>query len=285
MTVVVTGCMGQLGSELCRQLDAEAAGLDLPELDLTRPHQVLTLLTEMRPRAVINTAAYTHVDKAEADADRCRAVNADGVACLAEACRRMNCPLVQISTDYVFGGDTNRQAPYRETDPPHPLAVYGQTKLEGERHATSWEKHFVIRTSGLFGRLGPRSSGNFVETMLELAGRQKRLRVVCDQRSTPTYVPHLARAVLFLLRAADYGTYHVVNSGETTWHGLATELFRQVGIDAEIEPVGTAEYGAAARRPKYSVLDTTKYHNLPGRPEMPHWTVALAEHVATRERG
>ncbi len=285
MKVAVTGAEGQLGAELCRQLGADAIGLDLPELDLANRDRVLATFSRIRPQAVVNTAAFTQVDKAEEDSERCRAVNAEGVAHLAEACRALNCGLVQISTDYVFGGDAGRRTPYRETDPPAPQGVYAHTKLEGERHAAGWPKHFVVRTCGLYGRPGPRSAGNFVETMLRLAKRQKRVRVVCDQHCTPSYVPHVARAIRFLLTTESYGVYHVVNSGQTTWYDLAKEVFVQSGLDVEVEPILTSDYGALAPRPAFSVLDTTKYHGLPGRPAMPHWRDALAEHLASRDHG
>jgi dTDP-4-dehydrorhamnose reductase len=281
MTIVVTGSEGQLGSELCRQLGREAVGLDLPRFELTDRDGVIDTLTRLRPRAVINTAAFTRVDQAEEEVERCRAVNAHGVAHLVEACRTLDCVLVQISTDYVFGGDTARRVPYRETEEPQPQGVYARTKLEGERYSAEWKKHFVVRTCGLYGRLGPRSAGNFVETMLELAGR-RRLRVVHDQHCTPSYVPHVARAIRFLLGTGAYGTYHVANGGETTWYDFAAEIFRRSALEVELEPISTSEYGSKAPRPVYSVLDTGKYRALPGRPAMPPWQAALAEYLTAR---
>ena len=265
---------------MCRQLGGEAVGLDLPQFDLTRPDRVLEVLGEIRPRAVINTAAYTQVDKAEEEVELCRAVNAKGVAHVAEACRRLDSTLVEISTDYVFGGDAARRTPYRETDEPNPQGVYARTKLEGEQEAARWPKHIIVRTCGLYGHLGPHSSGNFVQTMLRLGSRQRRVRVVSDQHCCPSYVPHVARAIRFLLDAQGYGTYHVVNSGEATWYELAVEVFRQSGWEVEVEPITTSEYGAPAPRPAYSVLDTSKYHAVPGSPAMPALQDALAEYLA-----
>jgi len=279
MKIVVTGAGGQLGSELCRQSDTDVVGLDLPEFDLTDRDGVSHQLEQIRPGAIINTAAYTQVDNAEEEPERCRAINAEGVACLVEACRRLDAVLVQLSTDYVFGRDAGRRTPYRETDAPGPLGVYGQTKLEGERYAAGWEKHFIVRTCGLYGWPGPRSAGNFVATMLKLARTGRPLRVVDDQHCTPTYVPHVARAVRFLLATAAYGIYHVVNRGETTWHGLAEEVFRVAGLEVELEPISTAAYGARSPRPAYSVRDAGKYHALAGRPEMPFWQDAVAEYL------
>jgi dTDP-4-dehydrorhamnose reductase len=280
--VIVTGALGQLGSELCRQLGAAAVGLDLPQFDLTDRDGVLAQLRELRPRAVVNAAAYTQVDRAEQEPALCRAVNAAGVAHLAEACRAIDCPLLHVSTDYVFGGNTGRKTPYRETDPPYPQSVYAQTKLDGEHQAAAWEKHFVVRTCGLYGRLGPRTGGNFVETMLRLGRDCKRLRVVRDQHCTPSYVGHVAQAIRFLLETEAYGTYHVVNAGETTWYDFAAEIFRRAGMPVVLEPITAAEYGAPAPRPAYSVLDTAKYHALPGCPIMPSWKEALAEYLTIR---
>jgi dTDP-4-dehydrorhamnose reductase len=282
MTVAVTGAQGQLGGELCRQYGAEAIGLDLPEFDLTDGDAVARRLAALRPTAVINTAAYTLVDRAETERERCRAINVDGVRVLAEACNRLGCPLVQISTDYVFGQGSAQSVPFRETDEPAPRGVYAQTKLEGEREAARSARHLIVRTCGLFGRLGPRSPGNFVETMLRLGAAGKRLRVVDDQRCTPSYVPQVARAVRFLLDSGASGTFHVVNSGSTTWYEFAEASFRLSGMAVAMERITTAEYGALAPRPAYSVLDGGKYHSLPGCPRMSPWEEALAEYLRQR---
>jgi dTDP-4-dehydrorhamnose reductase len=277
MTIVVTGAQGQLGSELCRQLGAAAIGLDLPEFDLTKPRTVRDVLRRLRPETVINTAAYTLVDKAETEAEVCWAVNAQGVDYLVEACRESDCRLVQISTDYVFGGE-NRGTPYFEIDVPSPRGVYAKSKFEGERLAAHCREHIVVRTCGLYGAVGRRSAGNFVATMLRIGRTGKAVRVVADQHCTPSYVPHVARAILFLIEAGARGTYHVVNGGQTTWHGFAVEIFRQAGMDVLVEAITTAEYGAPAARPSYSVLNTAKYHGLAGCPAMPDWRSALAEY-------
>ena len=280
MKIAVTGAGGQLGSELCRLLGDRAVALDLPEFDLTDRELVLGTLRSIRPDAIVNTAAYTLVDKAEDEPELCRRVNTLGTRYLADACRAAGCPLVQISTDYVFDG-IGRSSPYRETDEPRPRGVYAQSKLEAERFAAAWPEHFIVRTSGLYGRPGPRSPGNFVLTMLRLAESRTSLRVVDDQRCTPSYVPHVARAVEYLLGTTAYGTYHVVNSGETTWHGMAAEIFRQSGLSVRLDRISTSEYAARALRPKYSVLDTSKYLGLKGRPALPRWQDALAEFLGS----
>lgn len=281
MNIAVTGAGGQLGGELCRRLGERAISLDLPQFDLTDRDKTIQTLLDLRPGAVINTAAYTLVDRAEQEADRCRRINAEGVAHLAEACRRLDVPLVQISTDYVFGRDLNRSTPYREDDAVGPLGVYAQTKLEGEAQAAAWHKHIIVRTCGLYGRRGPQTAAsNFVDTMLRLGREGKPLRIVDDQYCTPSYVPHVAQALLFLVEAGHFGTYHVVNRGSTTWHGFASEIFRQSDLQVEITRITTAEYGAPAPRPLYAVLDTNKYHAL-GGPAMPTWQNALAEYLQT----
>lgn len=284
MRIAVTGAGGQLGGELCRRLGAGAIPLDLPEVDLTDAEQVRRALGEARPAAVINTAAYTLVDRAEQESARCWAVNAAAVGHLAGACRELECPLVQVSTDYVFGLDAGRTIPYVEDDKPGPLGVYGQSKLGGERQAAAYERHFVVRTCGLYGQKGPRTSAaSFVDTMLRLGRERPQLRVVDDQHCTPSYVPHVARAILFLLDTRAYGTYHVVNSGEATWYDFAAEIFRQAGIEVSLARISTSDYNAPAPRPRYSLLDTTKYHAL-GGPAMPSWREALAEYLRSIDR-
>jgi dTDP-4-dehydrorhamnose reductase len=277
--IAVTGSQGQLGSELCRRLGERAIPLDWPEFDLTNPDKVRETLRGLRPSAVVNTAAYTQVDRAEEESQRCWAVNADGVGCLAGVCEELAVPLLQISTDYVFGGDATRTTPYQEDDHPAPQGVYARSKLAGEQQASAWQQHIIVRSCGLYGRPGANTAAsNFVDTMLRLARQGKALRVVADQRCTPTYVPHLARAVLFLLEGRHFGTYHVVNGGAASWHEFACETFRLAGLSPSMEQITTAQYGAKAPRPLYSVLDTSKYRAV-GGPEMPAWQAALKEYL------
>ena len=284
MKIAVTGAYGQLGSELCRQLGDAAIPLDIDTLDLTDGAATVAQMTALKPSAVINCAAYTHVDKAESDLERCRTINALAVEHLARACGMLDCPLVQISTDYVFGAVRDMPRPWRENDPPSPQGVYARTKLEGEQAAARYAKHLIVRTCGLYARPADAKAVNFVRTMLHLGAERSELRVVADQRCTPTYVPHMARAVLFLVGAANgqpapWGTYHVTNAGETTWNEFAAEIFHLAGMQVAIRPITSAEYDAPAARPSYSVLDTTAYHRL-GGPAMPSWKAALAEYFA-----
>jgi dTDP-4-dehydrorhamnose reductase len=281
MTIVVTGAYGQLGGELCRQLGTAAMPLDIDTLDLTDGPATLERITAIKPEAVINCAAYTAVDKAETEPEKCRAVNVDAVAHLVQACRQLDCPLVQISSDYVFGAAVPSPRPWREDDPCVPQGVYARTKLEGELAAAKHPKHLILRTCGLYSRPSDPRAVNFVKTMLRLGAERRELRIVNDQHCTPTFVPHLAAAILILLgidsKPAPWGTYHVTNTGEATWCEFAAEIFRQAGMQVDIRPISTAEYGAPAARPSYSVLDTSAYHRV-GGPAMPHWKAALLEY-------
>ena len=284
MPIVVTGARGQLGGELRRQLADAAVGLDIDDLDLTDGNAVHAAMGQLRPTAIINCAAYTQVDLAESEPERCYAVNAKAVEHLAKACAELDCPLVQISTDYVFGGGNDLGRPYREDDPTNPEGVYAGTKFDGELAAAKHRKHLIVRTCGLYARPTDRQAKNFVKTMLRLGRSGQPLRVVADQHCTPSYVPHVARAVRFLLSHVQeaagtecWGVYHVTNTGETTWHDFAAEIFRLAKLDVPLQAITTAEYPTAAPRPEYSVLDTSAYHRL-GGDAMPGWQAALAEY-------
>lgn len=280
--IAVTGARGQLGGELCRQLGAKAVGLDLPEFDLLDYDGVRRTLLQMRPSAIVHAAAYTAVDRAEEDAERCFAVNATATGVLTEVARELDCPLLYVSTDYVFGGEPHRTEPFRENDPASPQGVYARSKYEGELKVLMWEKHFIVRTCGLYGRLGPNSPGNFVETMIRLGQTGRVLRVVDDQYCTPSYVVHVARAIGYLLSTSMYGTFHIVNDGFTTWYRFAREIFAILNQPVEIVPITTEEYGAKAPRPRFSVLDTSKYQRFVDAPPLPHWKDALAEYLQQR---
>jgi dTDP-4-dehydrorhamnose reductase len=280
--IAVTGAKGQLGGELYRRLGDRAVPLDIDTLDLTDRQAVSNVLLSISPDLIINCAAYTLVDKAESEPKLARAVNVGAVENLVEVCRRLDCPLVQLSTDYVFGeGRISR--PWTEEDSPSPQSVYAQTKLEGELAAAKWEKHLIVRTCGLYARTSDEKAKNFVKTILRLAETKPELRVVNDQHCTPSYVPHVAEAILFLAeeRAArnrkTCGIYHITNRGATTWHDFTAEILRLAGKKVPLIPITTAEFAATAARPSYSVLDTAKYHSL-GGPEMPTWESALREY-------
>lgn len=285
MKIAVTGAHGQLGYELVRQLGPEAIALDRSSCDLADSASIRRLI-DLRPAAVINAAAYTQVDKAEQEIDLCRQINATAVGELADVCAELDCPLVQVSTDYVFAGISGRSRPFGESDQVAPLGVYATTKYEGERQAARHSKHWIVRTCGLHAAAASdRKFNNFVATMLRVGRERDRLRIVDDQRCTPSFVPHIARAILFLLRespgqlrTSGFGLYHLTNAGDCTWYEFATEIFRRAGIEIALDRISTAEYGATAPRPSYSVLDLAKYRVL-GGPELPDWREGIRDHL------
>lgn len=282
MKIAVIGATGLLGSEICRQRP-DCVGLSRPTIDLTNPETIRRALEESDAEVVINTAAYTEVDKAESEPKLCRAINTDGVRDLCEVCRELNLRLVHVSTDYVFCGNHDRTTPYREDNPTFVEGVYATSKLDAETIVKQLENHVIARVCGLYGQAGqgtPRA--NFVDTMLRLGADRDELKVINDQVSTPSYVPHVARAILFLAEHETTGIYHVVNNGQTSWHELAQEIFRLTDLSVNVLPISTEEWGAAAPRPRFSVLDVGKYEKL-GGPPLPTWQEALAEYLATKQ--
>lgn len=281
--IVITGAAGQLGRELLRQFGDRAMGLTRTDLDLTKIKSIREALVAMRPEAVINAAAYTNVDRAQEEQQLCRAVNMLAVGQIAAACEEVDCPLVQISTDYVFTTEPSQKLPWRENDRPYPLGEYAESKWRGEREAARVERHLIIRTCGLYAAAEHAEARNFVQTIFRFAKAGRPLRVVDDQFCTPSYVPNIATGVKFLLDAAltgnaRWGTYHLTNRGALTWFELAEAVVELAGLAVAVEPISTADYGAPAPRPKYSVLDCGKYREL-GGPEMPMWRDAIEERM------
>jgi dTDP-4-dehydrorhamnose reductase len=253
--VLITGAGGQLGHALQEAFgDEELVPLTHVDWDVSLPPPPGL----SRPDLVLHAAAWTDVDGAEADPQEAAAVNVAGTAHAAA----LGAPLVAFSTDYVFDG--RKHEPYVESDGPEPLSAYGRTKLHGE--AAAGEQAWVVRTSGLFGW----TSKNFVRTMLRLGAERDELAVVDDQRSTPTYVGHLAAAMSPLLELP-YGVYHVAADGDCTWAEFAEAIFEEAGLRCRVTRIASAEWGAKAARPAYSVLRSEK----PGTPHLPHWRVGL----------
>jgi dTDP-4-dehydrorhamnose reductase len=280
---LVLGARGQLGRDLCPRLPGEVIGVGRDRADLTQPHTLQAILKEAQPQVVINCAAYNFVDRAESESDAAFAVNAFGVRALAEACAKQDATLVHFSSDYVFGLKSRHVGPWKVRDAPGPINVYGSSKLAGEYFVRAiCPKHFIIRTCGLYGVWGAGGKGsNLVETMLRLQKSGKPLRVVCDQLCTPTYTADLAEAVVKLIGTDKFGLYHLTNSGSCSWHEFALRIFVLAGITVTIEPISSAEYGAAARRPSYSVLDQRSYCKL-GFPALRPWPEALAVYLQER---
>jgi dTDP-4-dehydrorhamnose reductase len=281
---VLLGASGQLGFDLLRASGppGETIPLTHADLDVLDAGRVQATLRELRPTHVINTVAYNLVDRAEDDRETAFAVNAEAVGTLAETCEALGAALAHFSTDYVFDG--RQRTPYRETDPPRPLSVYGESKLAGERLAQArCSRTFVFRVCGLFGvrRSAGKGGTNFVETMLRLAREGRAIRVVADQVLTPSYTVDLARKAWQVLRADAPGLYHLTNAGETSWYEFARAVFRLAGVEADVSPVSAAEYGARAARPPYSVLDHAALRAI-GLDDLRPWPDALAAYLAER---
>lgn len=276
MNVLVTGADGQLGMSL-RKIAGEYPSCafmfaGFPEYDVADAGCMASLIESAKPDVIVNCAAYTAVDRAESEPDEARRTNALGVAVLASLARERGIGLVQISTDYVFDGTSRR--PYKENDAVNPHTVYGLTKLEGENAVReSGADTVIVRTSWLYSEFG----NNFVRTMLRLAEEKEFLKVVDDQRGSPTYATDLARAVIVLINKGlkGFDIYHYSGCGDTTWYGFAKEIFSLAGKRAGVIPVATADYPSAAHRPLYSVLDTAKIRGT-GAIVRP-WRESLAE--------
>lgn len=276
MKYAVLGANGQLGHDLCPRLPGEVVPLARPAADLTQPQALRATLEELRPDVVVNCAAYNFVDRAESEPEAAFAVNAWGVRALAEICRDLGSVLVHYSTDYVFGLDAKRRTPYTAADAPGPVSVYGLSKLAGEYLVQSIApRHLVVRTCGLYGAWGVGGKGgNFVETMLRVARQGKPLRVVDDQECTPSYTVDIAEATVALLSSGQYGLHHLTNAGACTWYRLACAAFELAGVKADIQPIGSGEWKAPARRPAYSVLACPR--------ELRPWREALGAYLAAR---
>lgn len=265
-----------VGTDLCAELADRGEpvhALSRNELDITDSRAVRAVVTELAPSIIVNCAAYTKVDQAEAEESVANAINGSSVELLAAAANEVGALLVQISTDFVFDG--GKQAPYEVTDPTRPLSVYGRSKLLGELAATHAQKHLIVRTSWLFGVNGP----NFVEAIRNQVRKGTNpLRVVADQHGRPTYTPHLANAIIRLASADVRGIVHYADADACSWYDFAVAI---AGDVVEVRPVSTDEFPRPAKRPAYSVLSTERYERVTGvAPES--WREGLREYLALR---
>jgi dTDP-4-dehydrorhamnose reductase len=279
MRIVLIGADGQLGSDLVRALRRdEVIPLYYPEFDITRAREAREILHRLEPEAVINTAAYHRVDECEDNPQMSFLVNAVAVRNLALTAREDGFVLVHFSTDYVFDGRKRR--PYVEEDPPFPLNVYAVSKLAGEYFVRAIaEKHFLVRTCGLFGEASSREKGyNFVDRMIALAKEGRPLRVVNDQWVTPTSAAELADRIAELIRTPHFGLFHLTSEGECTWYEFARTIFSLLGMTPPIQGVDSATFGARARRPLYSVLENRKAGEI-GVTPFSSWAEALKSYL------
>ncbi len=280
MKVLITGCRGQLGIELCQQLNNlnrsnkrfELLKTDIDTLDITNSFQVHTMVTEEKPDVIINTAAYTNVDACETDELNAFRVNAIGAQNLSAAAFQIGAKMLQVSTDYVFDGTGN--SPKREYDPINPQSVYGQSKALGEKLVLQTNpRHFIVRTAWLYGE-----GNNFVRTMLKLASEKKEINVVNDQIGSPTSTVDLASCIINLIKTDHYGVYHATCEGECSWYDFASRIFAMKSINIKVNPITTKELNRPAKRPAYSVLENFML-KLIGLNNFRQWEDALEEYL------
>lgn len=287
MTIAVFGADGQLGQDLLEVLSPHRlTPLDLPETDITDRASVTKVIRTSNPDWVINAAAMTHVDRCEDDNEQAFLVNAIGARHVAEASQDHGAALVHISTDYVFDG--RKKTPYVEDDDTNPINAYGISKLAGELYVRYLhERHYVVRTSGLYGVHPCRGKGgrNFVDTMLALAADRDELKVVSDEVLTPTFAHDLAQQIARMIETEPTpGVYHATNAGECSWFDFTKEIFKLAGKDIKISETTSAAWGAPARRPAYSVLDNAALREA-GIDVMPDWRDALERFLELSSKG
>ncbi len=255
--LLITGCNGQLGREINKKYagrdDIELVNTDVAELDITNIDEVIKMMEEVKPYAIINCAAHTAVDKCEVDGDNAYKINAIGPRNLSIAATKVGAKMVHVSTDYVFGGDGTQ--PYVEFDQTNPQGMYGKTKLAGEKFVEQFaDKFFIIRTAWLYG-----DGKNFVKTMLRIAENNDTVKVVDDQVGSPTSTAVLADIIDELVWTDNYGLFHGTCEGVCSWADFAEKIFRLAGKDTKVIHVSSEEYAAmypdSAKRPAYSVLD------------------------------
>lgn len=274
--VIVTGADGQLGRAINLQYagsgEYELINTDVGDLDITDIDKVMKFVREIRPYAIINCAAYTAVDACEKEEDLAFRINAIGPRNLSIAATETGAKLMHVSTDYVFDGNGTR--PYVETDPTGPQGAYGRTKLAGENFVREFgDRHYIVRTAWLYG-----DGKNFVKTMLRLAETHDQVRVVMDQVGSPTSADELAKAIAYLLPTENYGLFHGTCEGDCSWAQFTEEIFRLAGKNTKVEAITSEEYGAAAKRPAYSILENYMF-KMTTDFMFADWHDAIAEYI------
>jgi dTDP-4-dehydrorhamnose reductase len=277
MKLLVTGAAGMLGQEVvaaAERLGHDVAAWDLPECDLTDAAATLAAIRRLEPRAVVNCAAYTNVDAAEADEATATLVNGDAAGNVARACAAAGARLVHVSTDYVFDG--TKREPWVESDATNPIGAYGRSKLHGEDLVRAeLPDHAIVRTAWLFGPHGP----NFVSTMLRLAAERDEVQVVTDQVGSPTFAGHLAPALVDMAERADTGIFHGAGAGSCSWYELTLEAYDAAGVACRVLPTTAEQFARPAPRPAYSVLGSEREHPI----TLPPWQEGVRAHLAALE--
>ncbi len=277
MKVLVTGSKGQLGYDVINELNKRnytAIGVDIDDMDITDSASVDSVISSVKPDAVIHCAAWTAVDLAESEAEKCTLVNKTGTENVVNACKKIGAKLLYLSTDYVFNG--NGTVPWKPDDERSPLNVYGKTKYEGELAVEKYEKHFIVRIAWVFGKNGK----NFVKTVLNLAESHDTLNFVNDQIGTPTYTYDLARLLVDMIETEKYGKYHATNEGGfISWYDFVLEILKQAGINGKtVNPVTSEQFKVAAKRPYNSRLDKSRLAENGFKP-LPDWKDAVKRYL------
>ncbi len=272
---LITGAGGMLAGSLIKVLSNEAVlyARNRKSLDICDKEAVQKEIVELKPDIVLNCAAYTDVDGCETDEKRAFAVNAEGVKNVAEACKKTGSKMLHISTDFVFNG--LKTTPYAEEDIPEPLSVYGSSKLQGEKYITeALRSYLIIRTSWLFGSGGK----NFVSTIAGLSEKGSDIKVVADQKGSPTYTHDLAEAIKILIFKKKSGSYNICNSGICSWHEFAWQIIKLMGKQNSVIPIMSDELQRPAERPAFSALDCRKIEYETGHVMRP-WQEALCDYI------
>ena len=277
MKIIILGGKGQLGKEFENFLKdkAEIYSFSHLELDVLNQELLIKKIQEIKPEVVINCSAYTKVDKAEEEKEECIKVNAIGAKNVSYASYKVGAKIIYFSTDYIFDGE--KESPYTELDSPNPISTYGRSKLLGEIYTSKHNpNHLILRISWLYGINGR----NFVKTIIKKAKEEKELKIVSDQKGSPTYTLDVVKQTWELIKKDKVGIYHSADQGETSWYEFAKKIIEKLKINVKISPIKTGEYPALAKRPKYSVLDNYLL-KLEGINIMRDWETALDEFLDT----
>ncbi len=281
--ILVIGAKGMLGKDLMPILHSdfphdEIVGWDIEEIDIQNEEPTVTQIGKLQPEIVVHLAAYTDVDGCESNEEKAFAVNAEGTLHVARAVSRCQAKMVYLSTDYVFDG--NKREPYLESDAPHPLNVYGRSKLKGEQYVQTWAKDaLIIRTQWLYGRHGK----NFVNSILRQANEKKTLSIVNDQIGSPTHTIDLSEAISVLIQCDANGIFHVSNGDACTWYEFGQKVLELSDLsDVKVIPISSKELGRPAVRPSYSVFSPQKLKKETGF-VLRSWSEALRDYLQTNE--